>query len=344
MMTLDQRARRAAEAVHEAARTYQPATTMTDVARRRIRSRALGTAVAGLAVFAALIAGTWLTVPDQRNDVAEPSVPPVTTGAPTEPTAPPTIPEITTPPPTTAAPVLPEGEPAPEPGDTDPGGEILVAPPVTTAPPSTEAPVTTTAAPEPTDTKPPATVDAVDTTPPRIAITSPEDGAVLDERKVRFKGKTEPGATVTVGRYEAKVGDDGSWSLVLVLTEGRNRILFRAFDAAGNEGNARITVYYEPPPPVTEPPPPDVDFTANATYGSCSEDPPYDVYYGNAEPGTKVQILSEYGSGHTYADAEGHWELKVFFHTAPANKTFLVTAKDAYGNTKKFEFTSYLVK
>ena len=303
--------------------------------------------MAGLAVFAALLAGTWLASPNEIEDAAEPP--------------PPSVPELDDPQLVTPSPtvVTPEGDKPPvtlppqepvvvaPPEGPEPDGGVVALPPQT-APPSTEPPAT--AAPPatsppvaattlaPTDTTPPA-----DTTPPVLAITYPEHDARFDEKRIRFTGTTEPGASVTVGRYEAKVDDDGNWSIVLVLFEGGNRALFRATDGAGNEQTARITVYYEPPPPVTEPPPPDVDFTAYATFGSCSEDPPYDVYYGKAKPGSKVSITSAYGSGQTFADGEGHWEVKVFFPEAPPEKVFLVTVRDEFGSSKKFEFVSYLL-
>ena len=47
--------------------------------------------------------------------------------------------------------------------------------------------------------------------------------------------------------------------------------------------------------PPTHPPAPPADvvgFSAGAAYGSCSEDPPYDVYSGTASPGTTVTISS----------------------------------------------------
>ena len=107
----------------------------------------------------------------------------------------------------------------------------------------------------PASTEPPTSLPAtplfLDTTPPRLAIGYPKDGAVFAEKRIRFSGTTEPGSTVTVGEYDAKIDDEGNWSLILTLLEGGNRAVFRATDAAGNEQTARITVYYEAPPPVT---------------------------------------------------------------------------------------------
>lgn len=324
MMTLEQRAQQAAQAVHAVSAAYEPRSGVADVARRQLRRRAAGAAVAGMAVFAVLVVGTWFAgAPD--NEVAEP--PPPTIPTIEEPAPVPVIPApiIETPPIDDAPrPVEP-----PDPPSEDPlldAGVLAGAPPVTEAPPTTTspAPVTTVTL-------------AVDTTPPALAITSPNDGERFDTKTIRFKGTTEPGASVTAGRYEADVDEEGNWSIVLVLFEGGNRALFRATDAAGNETTMRITVYYDKP---IEEPPPGVDFTAHATYGSCSFDPPYDVYYGTADPGTKVTITSEYGGGTVYANDDGHWEKKVFFPEAPTEVVFLVTVKDHTGQKKKFEFVS----
>ena len=83
------------------------------------------------------------------------------------------------------------------------------------------------------------------------------------------------------------------------------------------------------------------EFAAFSQFGSCSETPPYDVYYGTADPGTKVTITSEYGSGTAYADGEGNWEEQVFFPEAPYGQVFAVTLKDHTGKKKVFEFVSW---
>jgi hypothetical protein len=170
-------------------------------------------------------------------------------------------------------------------------------------------------------------------------ILSPEDGAHVTERTVRFSGETEPGATVTAGRYEADVTEGGRWSIVLVLEAGPNRATFTAADPAGNETTATIVVHLD----VTDKPPdePPHEFTAHAEFGSCSEVPPFDVYYGTGAPGSVIRIRSEFGSGETVVNERGRWEVKVLFPEAPFGETFRVTVRDDGGHQKRFEFTSY---
>lgn len=105
----------------------------------------------------------------------------------------------------------------------------------------------------------------------------------------------------------------------------------------------------EPPaegPPAEEPPaeggeaseePASFSFTANQQFGSCAEDLPYDVFWGTADPGSAVYIASDFGSGTTTANGDGHWEIRVDFPNAPFNHAFNVVA-EADGGRKVFSF------
>ncbi|MCP3974994.1 MAG: hypothetical protein GY720_10935 [bacterium] len=178
--------------------------------------------------------------------------------------------------------------------------------------------------------------DDPDTTPPRIEILHPEDGQVFHEKTITFEGKTEPGAKVTAGRYEADVNDDGVWRIKLVLSEGRNLARFTATDAAGNSAEATVTVVYEP----KKEEPPRVEFSAHQKYGSSSANPPYDVFYGTATPGAKIWVGSEYGDASTTANSHGNWEVKVKFPEAPVKKAIRVVVESNDGGRKVFEFVN----
>ncbi len=124
---------------------------------------------------------------------------------------------------------------------------------------STTTTTTTTKAPEAST----ANITPPDTTAPKIAVSTPKDGATVDDRVIRFTGTTEKGAAVTSGSFEADVDEDGNWTIKLVLREGRNRAYFTATDKAGNSETVSITVTYDPPTTTTstttttttEPPP-----------------------------------------------------------------------------------------
>lgn len=197
---------------------------------------------------------------------------------------------------------------------------------------------------QPGDAPTVSTNTPVDITPPGLIITHPSDGAELVESTVSFAGATEPGAVVFAGQYEAEVDADGRWEIVLILQEGANRAVFRAVDAAGNESEATLTVYFVPPT-TTEKTTTTTSgelgaFDANFTWGVCSIDPPYDEYYGTGQPGSEVRVESEYGSGTTVVESDGSWYVKVVFPEAPPGVPFLVTVKDQYGRQETFEFKS----
>lgn len=221
--------------------------------------------------------------------------------------------------------------------------------PATTATTSvaTTLPPTTTTVPTPTTSlyvaPAPKTAPTVvpDTEPPHLEITSPEDGAELEEKTVTFEGVTEPGARVFAGKYEADVDSSGNWHIVLILNKGSNVARFVARDAAGNESQAAATVYYVVESPTTTTTVAEkelAEFSAFSQFGSCSETPPYDVYYGKGEPGSVVKITSEYGSASVEVGEDGKWEKKVVFESAPADVPFVVRAGDEFGRQTEFEF------
>jgi hypothetical protein len=303
MTTLDARARRAAHSINAGIAEFTPAATFDAVVLRQQRWRTFQAGFAG-AVTAAIIVFIGINAtPSPQPEVADT---PVTTVAPTI--------------------------PAPQP-------EVL--PPVVVD--TTEAPTTTTT----TEALPTTTTTTVppDTTPPEIEITAPKPEEHFEIDVIEFRGTTEPGAIVFAGQYQANVDREGNWSIVLVLSPGANGARFTATDAAGNQAEARVTVHYDVPEPTTEPPkdpPKDIEFTAHSVYGSCEETPPFDVYWGTAPPGTPVYVESEFGSGVTEANANGDWEIKVFFPEAPADKVFSVKVKDNKGNKKFFEFVHFV--
>lgn len=179
-----------------------------------------------------------------------------------------------------------------------------------------------------------------DHTPPGFEILEPTDGTHFNHKVVTFAGYVEPGSTITRGKYSANVDGD-HWQIALVLAPGKNVVGFVATDEAGNKSDDSVTVYYDAPKDEDD----DDDdgyvkFTANQKYGSCSEDPPYDVFYGNAAPGTKIFVESPYGGGSTTANSKGKWSLEVKFYEAPPGKTFEVVVESSEGDRKVFTFTN----
>ena len=228
-------------------------------------------------------------------------------------------------------------------GDSSTETSVPVTVTTVTTPPTTQpTPVVPVEPPTTQTTVETATTTTADTVAPVIEILSPENGQVFEEKTITFTGVTEPGAKVLAGPYEATVETDGSWSIKLVLSEGENRAVFTAVDAAGNEAIAVVTPVYQPPAPVTTTtkPKPEVEaFTANATWIECSSEPPFDEYYGTGQPGSWVEVISEYGSGETIVGADGKWYVKVTFDV-PRGKRIEVKVKDQFGRSKWFPFVA----
>ena len=165
----------------------------------------------------------------------------------------------------TPEPALPAPEADDQPALAATAEEVLDEP--ATSP--TTSTTTTTSTTSPPDPKPTANVTPPDTTAPDISITSPKDGATVDERVIEFKGSTEPGALVSSGSFSADVDDGGDWTIRLVLREGRNRAYFTATDSAGNAETASVTVSYDPPSTTTS-------STTTTTSSTTTTTPPPD--------------------------------------------------------------------
>jgi Glucodextranase, domain B len=87
-----------------------------------------------------------------------------------------------------------------------------------------------------------------DSSAPKITVTSPKDGATVNGKTVRIKGKTQARSTLlaknaaTGSSVGGTAASDGSFSLDLVLGNGINRITLTATDPAGNESETQLTV------------------------------------------------------------------------------------------------------
>lgn len=88
----------------------------------------------------------------------------------------------------------------------------------------------------------------LDTEPPAITLSSPNDNATVNRDVVTLVGKTQARSTV-IARNEAngasiagQAGSDGSFELVLAITAGSNGIAITATDPAGNIGELVLSV------------------------------------------------------------------------------------------------------
>jgi lipoprotein-anchoring transpeptidase ErfK/SrfK len=79
---------------------------------------------------------------------------------------------------------------------------------------------------------------AVDTAAPKLIVASPRPGSLRARRAVKFEGRAEPGADVSVaftgGSADASADGAGAWSAIARLPEGLVTATVTASDAAGN--------------------------------------------------------------------------------------------------------------
>ena len=176
-----------------------------------------------------------------------------------------------------------------------------------------------------------------DTDPPDIVILYPENEQHFEKKEVVFEGKTEPGAKVLAGKYEADVDDEGNFRIVLYLTHhGWHTVTLKAVDEAGNKATDSVKVYFEKGE--EEEPKEEHDFWVKQKFGSCSENPPYEKFYGEGTPGTEIWIGNKWGSASTTIGKKGGWDLKVKFPEMPCG-THEIVMETSEGVRKVFEFT-----
>ena len=303
MTTLDTLARSSATAIHTSvADVRAPAMAIAGATSAAAVWRMAGYAVAGATAGAAVVFALLVAGPTQ-DDPAD-NVAPTT--------------NVVTPIPAPDTPVVPTTEPQVHNEEPVPLGAI--------ADESSEE----------------SSVVSQDLEPPLLELASPVDGEHFERKVVTFFGLTEPDAEVLAsGKFPAAVDGSGAWSVDLVLSPGANGVVFAAKDRAGNVAEIRTTVYLDvEEPKETTTTSAEWTFTANQTYGSCSEPIPYDVFSGKAKPGSTVMVMSPYGSASTTANEDGAWSVEIQFPSAPYNKTFTVTVKDHAGTNKTFSFVS----
>ena len=150
----------------------------------------------------------------------------------------------------------------------------------------------------------------------------------------KFYGTGTPGMGVVArsefGVADARVGEHGEWWLPIEFS-GLTETKTFPITITTTEGFSG-TYWFTYVAKIHE-------FTANQKFGSCSENPPYDVFWGTGIPGSVVEIGSPYGSARIEVGEGGWWEKKVFFEAAPVGVPFEVVIGDSLGNSKTFSFT-----
>jgi len=114
------------------------------------------------------------------------------------------------------------------------------------------APGGVTPTPTPEGVTPPPTAEPIPTPTPTpepeffLTVTEPTDNSIINADKVEVKGRTTPGAIVSVNGELAEVDEGGNFTMMVVLEEGPNIIEVIASDLEGNEESRTLVIIYVP--------------------------------------------------------------------------------------------------
>lgn len=165
----------------------------------------------------------------------------------------------------------------------------------------------------------------VDFEPPRLELEEPFDDSVLTSTAgVRFSGRTDSDAVVTIDGRPVPVDSAGAFDAVLNFTEGRHEVLVVANDRGGNAVSIprNITVDLSPPPITIVSPP-------NNTRTRLDELP----LAGTVEPGARFRV-----DGSTVALApDGSFNITVLL--SGGRKDIELYAEDRAGNSNTTMWT-----
>lgn len=92
----------------------------------------------------------------------------------------------------------------------------------------------------------PAGRTTYDPDPPVVEIEYPQENEQVYEKNLIIKGKTENGASISIGDRVGVVAEDGFFIIKHSLSEGLNSITLTSIDQAGNQAEKSITVTYVP--------------------------------------------------------------------------------------------------
>jgi hypothetical protein len=83
----------------------------------------------------------------------------------------------------------------------------------------------------------------IDSTPPKLDITTPQDQEQFDTEFVHIEGKTDPGTDLKVNEAQADVDTEGNFITALIPEQGKNTIKFTASDRSGNITVRELVIY-----------------------------------------------------------------------------------------------------
>lgn len=81
---------------------------------------------------------------------------------------------------------------------------------------------------------------------PKLEVEKPTDGETVKDNPTEIKGKTDPGNTISINDRLAITDSSGTFSYLLNLTGGENKLTIVSKDPAGNTTNKELTIKFSP--------------------------------------------------------------------------------------------------
>jgi parallel beta-helix repeat protein len=165
----------------------------------------------------------------------------------------------------------------------------------------------------------------VDTLPPAIAVLSPLNGSLTNRPRLTVAGQSEDGAAVLLDGVSLPA-DHGNFTASVNLTEGPNRLVFWAVDAAGNRNSTALIVWLDTVPPAAS-----VLFPPE---GAAVNYTPVNIT-GTTEPGVSVSCRG----GTVFSDGRGNFS--VLYQLQEGPNSVPLEFRDPAGN--RFQMTLHIV-
>jgi subtilisin family serine protease/uncharacterized protein YfaP (DUF2135 family) len=157
----------------------------------------------------------------------------------------------------------------------------------------------------------------VDTIPPFLVVSSPDDGLLTNIDSLQATGMTEPAASLTINGNPIAVQPDGSFSSTITLQNGQNDIFFNVTDLAGNSNSVlRSVTLDQSQPPLTIQTPIDGDMTNK----------PYVEVRGSTEPLASLVVNGQ------FFQVESNGEFEGLIPLVDGDNLVMVKACDPAGN------------
>jgi hypothetical protein len=182
--------------------------------------------------------------------------------------------------------------------------------------------------------------------PPYLVLHTPENSKTVTSNSVVISGNTEPGITLTIDDNQASIDENGSFSYYYHLREGKQKIIVKAVDHAGNETkiernilciiNNKITLSFDKSIPQIQ----KFHFvTRNRTFSLSGKTLP-DVLLtltaleSQACSNKVLSSLESYleNSMYTMADSFGHFSMNI--STRHQQNSFALSIKSLSGETR----------